>query len=226
MRSGYDSRPRVTMFILVDDLVGKILFNFFSYVHNLQLLNVAQYLNTYSGSWPGAKVLLRVKVIFLGVSLIFLFVKGPIYGYKSFVGICEQVIDGDTIIVRGQRIRLAYIDAPEIGQVSRDRKLIGQKSKAYLEKLISGKKVQIKYKKRGRYGRIIGHVFLAGKDINLKMVSSGFSFIYGSEAPLNYFSDHYLAKLERRGIFAAQSFEIPWYFRKLKRAGGKRPPKY
>ena len=52
-----------------------------------------------------------------------------------------RVVDGDTLRVAGERVRLFGIDAPEIGQPCRDGGDCGAQSKAHLEALIGGRDV-------------------------------------------------------------------------------------
>ena len=154
------------------------------------------------------------KVIILGFPLLFVLSEVGLAGPRSLRGICEKVLDGDTIIVRGQRVRLQGIDAPETGQRSRDGRAIGKESTAFLDKLISGQKIEVVYSKRDKYGRILGKVFLRGKNINHLMLSSGYAVSYYAGRVEEILE--YQAKLKRRGIFSSEGFYAPSYFRKMK----------
>ena len=102
-----------------------------------------------------------------------------------------KIVDGDTIdvmldlgfdIMYKSRVRLFGIDTPE----SRTRDVIekeyGMMSKKYLtNKLKSAKKISIKtYKgeETGKFGRILGDVFVDGKSVNMKMVKEGHAVQY------------------------------------------------
>ena len=102
-----------------------------------------------------------------------------------------KVVDGDTIdvmldlgfdIMYKSRVRLFGIDTPE----SRTRDVIekeyGMMSKKYLtDKLKSAKKISIKtYKgeETGKFGRILGDVFVDGKSVNLMMCNEGYAVKY------------------------------------------------
>ncbi|MFC1499232.1 thermonuclease family protein [Verrucomicrobiota bacterium] len=80
-----------------------------------------------------------------------------------FTGTVTRVIDGDTIVVGTNIVRLAEIDAPEI------KTEYGPKAKAALEGMISNKVVVVKWSKRGRYRRIIGYVYLHGGSFEHKV---------------------------------------------------------
>ena len=102
-----------------------------------------------------------------------------------------KIIDGDTIdvmldlgfdIMYKSRVRLFGIDTPE----SRTRDVIekeyGLMSKKYLtDELKSASKLSIKtYKgeETGKFGRILGDVFVDGKSVNMKMVKEGHAVQY------------------------------------------------
>ena len=102
-----------------------------------------------------------------------------------------KVIDGDTIdviidlgfdIMYKSRVRLFGIDTPE----SRTRDLVEKKfglmSKEFLkEHLKEAEKIVIKTHKgeeTGKFGRILGDVFVDGKSVNLMMCNEGYAVKY------------------------------------------------
>lgn len=71
------------------------------------------------------------------------------------------VIDGDTLEIKGgETIRLADVDAPELGT------RLGQWSKTYLESRVLGKWVHIERLGQGYYGRTLAIVRIDGKSVN------------------------------------------------------------
>ena len=80
---------------------------------------------------------------------------------ESIRGVVINVIDGDTVILlertpeqmRTHRIRLEGIDTPERGQDGYEG------AKEYLEKLIWGETVTVRYTENDRYGRILGEIW-------------------------------------------------------------------
>jgi len=104
------------------------------------------------------------------------------YEYMAYV---RKVYDGDTItvdidlgfgiVMKAQKIRLLYIDTPEIRGESRQE---GLKSRDALRQMIGNKWVKIKTHRdsKGKYGRWLGEVFI-DKDgpvnINEWLVSEG-----------------------------------------------------
>jgi endonuclease YncB( thermonuclease family) len=94
----------------------------------------------------------------------------------SFDGKVVKIADGDTITVlldkTQHKIRLEGIDAPEKGQA------YGTKARQALADKVFGETVRVDWKKRDRYGRIIGRVYLGNRDIALEMVKDGFAWHY------------------------------------------------
>ncbi len=163
-------------------------------------------------------MLKRLQVIFLIFPMIFLWVVDSFPLEWEFEGVCREVLDGDTITVNGKRIRLKGIDAPEKDQLSYDKKKIGKWSKLYLEKLILNKKVKIRYREKGKYGRIIGDVILDGW-VNAKMIKAGMAVYYSFKRDFDLKAYEYQAKLLRKGIFGTLGFDRPSYYRWKRRYG-------
>ena len=88
-----------------------------------------------------------------------------------------KVIDGDTIVVAGQLVRLHGIDTPELDQPFwwQGQKLMGgMMALAALDVLTAGVKVRCKAVERHRHGRNVAEVFSPnGVDIGRRMVSAG-----------------------------------------------------
>ncbi len=126
-----------------------------------------------------------------------------------------RVIDGDTIVVAGQKIRIHGIDAPEMDQTFSwcGRQLVcGTMSFAALEALIAGIKVRCEVITRDHYGRLVAKCFSPnGVDIGKRLVSSGWAVAYR-----RYSHDYVAAELEarkaRRGMWRG-TFDKPWVWR-------------
>lgn len=95
---------------------------------------------------------------------------GPIIGQAS-------IVDGDTVEIHGQRIRLAGIDAPESDQLCRnaDSALYrcGQKAANDLAAFIDGRPVECIEVDRDRYGRAVAVCTTAGVDLADWLVRGG-----------------------------------------------------
>ena len=106
-----------------------------------------------------------------------------------------KVVDGDTIdviidmgfdIMYKSRVRLFGIDTPESRTRNKDEKVRGLLAKKYLqEALKAGKTLSIKtYKdnETGKFGRILGDVFIDGKSINAQMVKDFMAVPYTGQS--------------------------------------------
>lgn len=125
-----------------------------------------------------------------------------------------SVIDGDTIEIRGTRIRLHGIDAPESDQSCTKEKQqyrCGQKSAFFLSDIISGSTVKCDQKDTDRYGRAVSECFSKGLNLNAEMVKSGWAMAYRKYSHA-YISDEAHAKKNKLGMWAGE-FQAPWDYR-------------
>lgn len=134
------------------------------------------------------------------------------------------VIDGDTLEVRGERIRLHGIDAPERAQACvRGGKAwrCGQQASLALADRIGRLPVRCETFQRDRYGRIIAICRQGETDLNGWMVRNGWALAYR-----RYSTDYVAAEDEARqaalGIWQGR-FVPPWDWRRGKRLAEKSP---
>ncbi len=132
-----------------------------------------------------------------------------------------RVVDGDSLIVKlnrlPQQIRLACIDAPEIGQFPHGRLAMN----AFRGLLPADSDVTIYTIKKDRYGRTIAHVSTpGGVDVAEELVRRGLAFVY-----TRYLSDcdgpnllllESQARDSKKGIWseAKQGITRPWIYRR------------
>lgn len=88
------------------------------------------------------------------------------------------VIDGDTITLDRERIRIANIDAPEIGNPKCDAELrLGHVAKRRLEELLGSGRITIHRgdpkdgRMTDRYGRTLATVTVDGRDVGRILVA-------------------------------------------------------
>jgi endonuclease YncB( thermonuclease family) len=126
-----------------------------------------------------------------------------------------SVIEGDILEIRGQRIRLDGIDAPEPAQVCRlDGKpwMCGKAAAEALAHKIGGRPVSCEDLGRDPHGRILARCTVDGEDLGQWMLSNGWAvshYLYSYE----YSRAEQQAKSARRGIWAS-TFEKPWEWRR------------
>src|SRR3954447_8651078 len=90
------------------------------------------------------------------------------------------VVDGDTLEIRGTRIRLYGIDAPESGQLCRwtgkDYRCGWQA--AALDDLIARRPVRCEERDVDRYGRTVAGCFVGSVSLNDELVKRGWAVAY------------------------------------------------
>ncbi len=115
-----------------------------------------------------------------------------------------RVIDGDTFVLdNGESVRLIGIDTPEYLQPS------GAESKAFAEKLLLGKLVQLEYdtQQRDKYGRILAYVFLDDLFVNAELIREGYARAYTQYPFKSEYKELFLklekeAQLSKTGLWA------------------------
>jgi len=127
-----------------------------------------------------------------------------------------RVIDGDTVVLltagnKQERIRLNDIDAPEKGQP------YSEASRIFLSDMIAGKTVRVEYKGRDRYRRILGTIFIGGKNVNEEMVRAGLAWKYQNSRNKRIAELEAEAKRKRLNIFSERNTVSPYDYRRGKR---------
>lgn len=123
-------------------------------------------------------------------------------------------IDGDTLAMAGERIRLHGIDAPEGAQTC-DRKgaiwACGTDARALLTQLVSGRIVECTQRDRDDYGRIVASCRAGASDLGNVMVREGLAIA------LTRFSQDYVEAEARAKSFGmalwGSKFQTPAEFR-------------
>ncbi len=126
-----------------------------------------------------------------------------------------RVIDGDTLQMAGERIRLHGIDAPESKQkCTADGKewACGQEATFALARFIETHWVTCKGNKRDRYGRLIAVCFVGSYNLNAIMVREGWAMAYRQYSN-DYVPEEDDARIHRRGLWRGK-FMAPWEWRK------------
>jgi endonuclease YncB( thermonuclease family) len=124
------------------------------------------------------------------------------------------VIDGDTLDVNGERIRLHGIDAPESSQSCVVAGLAwpcGREATRFLSDTTGGGTVLCTGAKRDRYGRLIAVCYAGATCINAEMVERGFALAYRKYS-LDYVAEEDAARSAGRGLWRGQ-FTEPWQWR-------------
>lgn len=126
-----------------------------------------------------------------------------------------RLIDGDSLALAGETVRMVGIDAPEGRQMcQRDGRdwPCGRESTAALRKLIAGRPVVCQFEGRDKHRRLLGTCHVGGKNLNQSMVERGYAVSFGRR----YLRQERTAKSEKRGMWSG-TFERPrdWRRRNL-----------
>ncbi|RRH72465.1 thermonuclease family protein [Falsigemmobacter faecalis] len=125
------------------------------------------------------------------------------------------VIDGDTIDIQKQRIRLHAIDAPESAQrcwKGASEWRCGQTATLALKNKIDRHPVRCEQINRDRYGRIVARCFLGETNLNAWLVEEGHA-VAAPQYGKDYIAHEARAQAARRGIWAGE-FIVPSDWRK------------
>lgn len=120
-----------------------------------------------------------------------------------------RAIDGDTIVMGSEKIRLRHIDAPELTQACRlsDGRMLraGRAARNALRRAISGRLIRCIIVGRDRYQRAIGYcINEEGINIERHVLSTGFAVLRtGVDVP-EWVRVSRVAQRSRRGIFACE----------------------
>jgi endonuclease YncB( thermonuclease family) len=152
--------------------------------------------------------------------LLFSFVAVPQAHADRLTGVAS-VIDGDTLEIRGQRIRLHGIDAPESRQLCAtaegQRWRCGQEPALDLADRIGRRQVSCTLRDIDRYGRFIAVCHQDGTDLNGWLVREGWA-VADRRYSRDYIRDETEARSARRNIWS-ERFDMPWDWRRAQRGG-------
>ena len=135
----------------------------------------------------------------------------------EYEAIVLKVIDGDTIYIKTdngrKKVRLRYIDAPEIKQP------YGDMARIFLVNELDDKRITVNSDYKDRYGRDIGDIYVYNKNeaiyINAKLIKSGNAWVYKTYRENTYLMNlENIAKDNKLGLWKDKSPIKPWEFRK------------
>lgn len=150
-------------------------------------------------------------------TLILTFSGSAYAGDKALMG-KPEIVDGDTIKISGESIRLKGIDAPEKKQECKDSEgqnyNCGIVATEALKAKIGSNSVICKGTEKGSWDRPIRTCYLNGLDLNAWMVRQGQALVYRKYSE-KYVPEEEEARKAKRGIWAGE-FVPPWELRRKK----------
>ena len=126
-----------------------------------------------------------------------------------------KVIDGDTIHIGNNKIRLHGIDAPEQKQTcifEENEWNCGQDATFFLSNLINRKSVNCRVNDIDQYKRLVAVCFIDNININQLMIISGWAIAYRYYSK-DFIKEEEIAKQNKIGIWRG-SFDEPYIYRK------------
>ena len=126
-----------------------------------------------------------------------------------------KVVDGDTIVLNGEKIRFSGIDTPELKQkcIKNDQKVFcGVLAKKLLLEKIGNKTPKCIREGKDIYKRTLAECFINGESLSVFLVRNGYAFAYRKYSN-KFIKDEEFAKKNKLGIWAMK-FQYPWDFRK------------
>lgn len=142
---------------------------------------------------------------------------------KQYTGRVTAVADGDTLRVTDShgakhKIRLAYIDAPELQQAH------GHAARQALSEAVLGQTVAVEVFETDRYKREVAKVNLNGRDLSLAQLEQGHAWHYVSIAKRRQNKADYAAYAyaeakarQTAGLWRGKNAQAPWDFRRQER---------
>ena len=126
-----------------------------------------------------------------------------------------RVVDGDTIVLNGEKIRFSGIDTPELKQTcmnSDEKVFCGKSAKMLLIKKIGNEMPECISEGKDAYKRTLAECFVNGESLSSFLVRSGYAFAYRKYSK-KFIEDEEFAKENKLGMWSMK-FQYPWDFRK------------
>ena len=163
-----------------------------------------------------ATVVALLAVYFFGGD--FIGERGPTRPDRDIAG-AARVVDGDTLEVRGEKLRLQGIDAPEMAQTCEAHGqpvACGKLAAAHLDELIGSVPLTCAIEGKDRYGRGLARCRAGDRDVAEAMTRDGWAVADRRYSDGRYQGAEAAARAGRRGIWA-MNFEDPAEWRARKR---------
>jgi endonuclease YncB( thermonuclease family) len=122
-----------------------------------------------------------------------------------------RVVDGDTVVIRGERIRIAHIDAPEAGQVHLGTGAdAGRAAAAALRRFLdeAQDRIEVLPIETDAYGRTVAMLRIGPYDVGLTLVKMGMA-VADRNAPDAYRAAEAWARARKVGLWREGGFVPP-----------------
>jgi endonuclease YncB( thermonuclease family) len=157
---------------------------------------------------------MRLALLYSSILLVLIVASTPTKARADVTGVAS-VIDGDTLEIGGERIRLEGIDEPEKKQACSaygEAWPCGQMAADWLRTHLRDREVTCVGHDRDRYHRLLAVCYVGGEDLNERIVTEGWALDF------RRYTNAYLpaeAEARRRGAGLWRGeFVPPWEWRK------------
>ena len=154
------------------------------------------------------------KILIFNIFLLLFLLSSNILKAKTITG-KANIIDGDTIHINNNKIRLHGIDAPERNQkcvIQKNEWTCGKQATIELKKLINNQVVRCTITDIDIYNRYVANCFTNKINLNQLMVRLGWAVAYRYYSK-DYINEEKYAQENKLGIWKGE-FEKPYLFRK------------
>ena len=137
--------------------------------------------------------------------IIYFFIFSSAFSSEKNIAIGQaSIIDGDTIIIKGEKIRFAGIDTPERNKIGHIFSKIKLKQKI-------GKNIVVCIRESNLdpWGRTVAECFIGYESISSYMVKNGYACDYVKYSKKKYAKEQEYAKSKKLGIWN-MNFEPSW----------------
>jgi micrococcal nuclease len=123
--------------------------------------------------------------------------------------VVTRVVDGDTIVVGDERVRLIGVDTPESVKPGSPVECFAREASAFLERLVEGRRVRLERdaEARDRYGRLLAYVHRGELFVNAELVRRGYASVATFPPNVRHVDTLLRAQREarsaRRGLWSA-----------------------
>lgn len=148
--------------------------------------------------------------------ILFLLVSARDVAAEDVVG-PARIIDGDTIEVAGERIRLFGIDAPETRQLCSahgESYHCGKEAARALAERVGSRPLNCRQRTTDRYGRAVSVCYQGDEDIGAWLVRAGWALSFRKYSHV-YVGEEEAAHRQGLGLWQGE-FEAPWDWRHKK----------
>ena len=178
-------------------------------------------MKTFEKKWMS--LMKKLSLILSSLAIVILFCFSFSYSdEKNIIKGNAIVVDGDTIKIKGKKIRFGGIDAPESYYKGKKQTCIednkkvfcGKISKDKLIKKIRNNSVNCKIEKnKDKYKRLLGECFVKEESLSVFMVRNGYAFDWPYYSKGKFAKDQEYAKIKKLGFWNME-FEYPWIWKK------------